>query len=600
MSSQTRNALRIGLQIVSGLMLLLTINEVIRHFFDLFVNHGPLHDREPYWAELLLYALFVVLGGGAALLFAFGLDGVKRLAPPDSGGGGSSVTGQLLLASAVAVLGASAIGYFVTDFSWFTDDEQAYIYQSKLYGRGALSAPALEPVVAFRHPFVVLVNPKGGVPHWTGVYPVLQPALMALSTKLGNIHLSQLCCVGLIVFHTGRLAGSLFGSPRVGVWAAWLCAFSPMLLGLGATYHTSILATALSVMAVRTLLALHDQWSLKMGGALGLVTGAIFLARPMEGTLCVLLFGGFNIAHWIRRWLRGERTPGRLVASTLPLVGYGLGGLVSLAIFMAVNKAHTGDPFRSAYNILEQVIGGFFGFGETMMWGRPHTPTLAVQQTIGALVRMNAWLFGWPASLALWFFALRSDYRTKPGLLLFGMSTVQLCAYMPLAFGSVHDFGSAYHVWHLPWIACISASVLERMRVRLEPRWLGAKWPTVQSTFMGMTLAGLIGFWPLQVARWQVVSNTIQAPLRAAEAATKGQKALVIWTQYLPPVPLRTWVHYPPAVDPEDQIWWGFYTPDFLEEMLARYPERRIFAFSWEGDRAVVAPLDATLQAATR
>jgi hypothetical protein len=282
----------------------------------------------------------------------------------------------------------------------------------------------------------------------------------------------------------------------------------------------------------------------------------------------------------------------------LPLVGYGLGGLVSLAIFMAVNKAHTGNPFYSAYNILEKVIGSFFGFGEVMMWGRPHTPMLAVQQTLGALVRMNAWLFGWPASLALWFFALRSDYRSKAGLLLFGMSAVQLCAYMPLAFGSVHDFGSAYHVWHLPWIASVTASVLERMKNRLPPGRASARWPSVESSMVGMTLAGLIGFWPLQVARWRIVSDTIQGPVRAAGAGTKGQKALVVWTQYWPDAPLRSWVHYPPAPDLEDRIVWAYYSPELLTEAQVRYPDRHIYAFSWEGDVPVVVSLDAAIRAA--
>jgi hypothetical protein len=370
-----------------------------------------------------------------------------------------------------------------------------------------------------------------------------------------------------------------------------------MLLGLGATYHTSILATALSVMALRSLVALLRDWAPHLGVATGLVTGSIFLARPMEGTLCVLMFGGLLIVSWVRRVRRAGKTAGDVARETLPLVWYGLGGLVSLFVFMAVNQAHTGNPLRSAYNILEEVIGGFFGFGDVMMWGRPHTPMLAVQQTLGALVRMNAWLFGWPASLALWIFALRSDYRTKAGVLLFGMSAIQLCAYMPLAFGSVHDFGSAYHVWHLPWIASVSASVIERMRARLQPRWAGARWPSVDSGFLGMTLAGLIGFWPLQVARWRVVSETIQAPVRAAEAATQGHKALVVWTRYLPPVPLRTWVHYPPAPDQTDDIWWAYYSPESLEEARLRYPDRHVYAFSWEGNQPVVVSLDAALRA---
>src|SRR5690606_13395555 len=194
---------------------------------------------------------------------------------------------------------------------------------------------------------------------------------------------------------------------------------------------------------------------------LGLVTGSIFLARPMEGTLCVLLFGAFLVVRAFS--LLREDADTSALGVFIPTLGYGLGGLVPLAIFLAVNTAHTGNPTYSAYNILEQYIGGFFGFGDGMMWGRSHTPELAFRQTLGALVRMNAWLFGWPASLALWFVSLRADYRSPKTLLLMGMSVVRLCAYAPLAFGSVHDFGSAYHVWHLPWVASITSWVLHRM-----------------------------------------------------------------------------------------------------------------------------------------
>lgn len=592
-SPWVQSALALG----SGLLLLLAVPEVMRHFFEAFVNHGALHDREPHWGELLLYVLFVGLGAPAAALFAVGLDGIsrdatgRRIAPL-----GARSTPQLLAASAVAMLGSWAIGHWVTHFAWFTDDEQAYLYQAKLYGRGLLSGPVLEPAALLRHPFVVPVLEQDGVPQWTGVYPVLQPFLMAVSAKFGFIHASQLLCVGLIVYQTGRLAERLFERASTGSTAAWLCAFSPMLLGLGSTHHTSILATALSVSAVRVLCAVHHSGSLSAAIGLGLLTGSIFLARPMEGTLCVLFFGGFLVAPLLPVFQRLERrdVPGSL----LTVLGYGLGGLVPLAVFLAVNTAHTGKPTYSAYNILEEQIGGFFGFGEGKMWGRTHTPALALRQTLGALVRMNAWLLGWPASLALWFCAWRREYRTPKTLLLGLMSVVQLCAYMPLAFGSVHDFGSAYHVWHLPWVACISAWVLQCMQKAANARWKGA-WHgfPVRLGVIGMTLAGLVAFWPLQIQRWRVVSDVVLDPIRAAESATRGAKAIVLWSQYLPPTHLRSWVHYPPTPDMDDPILWARFHPYFLPELRERYPDREFFGLNWDETKPVVTSIDASVEA---
>lgn len=599
MASNLRTSpwLRSTIALGFGLLLLLAVPEVMRHFFDSFVNHGALHDREPHWGELLLYAMFVGLGGPAAALFAMGLDGIsrdtngQRIAPL-----GTRSTPQLLVASGVAMWGAWAIGHWVTHFAWFTDDEQAYLYQAKLYGRGLLSGPVLEPAALLRHPFVVPVLEQDGIPQWTGVYPVLQPFLMAVSAKLGFIHWSQLLCVGLIVFQTGRLAEALFGRASAGATAAWLCAFSPMLLGLGSTHHTSILATALSVSAVRVLYGVHCSGSFSSAVGLGLLTGSIFLARPMEGTLCVILFGGFLVARLWPAFRRHERrdVPGSMVT----VVGYGLGGLVPLAVFLAVNTAHTGKPTYSAYNILEQQIGGFFGFGEGKMWGRTHTPGLALRQTLGALVRMNAWLFGWPASLALWFCSWRREYRNPKTLLLASMSVVQLCAYMPLAFGSVHDFGSAYHVWHLPWVACISAWVLHRMQEQANERWAGA-WRgfPVRLGMIAMTLTGLVAFWPLQIQRWRIVSDVVLAPIRAAEAATQGAKAIVLWSQYLPPTHLRSWVHYPPTPDLDDRILWARFHPYFLPELRERYPDREFFGLNWDQTRPVITSIDASVEA---
>lgn len=593
--------LRGAVAIVAGLLLVLALDEIARHFFDTIVNHGPLHDREPYWGELFFYVLFLMLGAPAGLLFGYALR-VFQGSEYHTGGrafGAGEATLELVAASAFAIFGSWAIGHWVTDFAWFTDDEQAYLYQAKLYQRGILSDAVMEPLDALRHPFVVPVGLHDGVQHWTGVYPVLQPLLMAASAKLGFVHLSQLSCVGLIVFHTGRLASELFPDSdvrRTATTAAWFCALSPMLLGLGATYHTAILATCLSVLALRLTVRLTRTWTLVGGSGLGLITGCIFLARPMEGTLLVLLLGGLLMVNTRRRVGRAPASLGAIVRQLPPIVGYGLGGLVPFAVFLLVNKAHTGRPLYSAYNILETIIGGFFGFGDGMMWGRTHTPLLALRQTMGALVRMNAWLLGWPSSLALWFLSVRRPYRSQTALLLLALSAVQLLAYMPLAFGSVHDFGSAYHVWHLPWVACISASVLGRMRV------LGAGWRVgsvrmpAAAGAVGMTLAGIGAFWPIQIQRWRVVSDTILGPVRAAEAATVGVKAIVLWSQYLPPAPLRSWVHYPPAPDPADRIIWARYNPDSLPELYARYPERQFFGLSWDGETPVVLPLQASVE----
>lgn len=542
-------------------------------------------DRFPGEGEALLYALVLAFGSLVAVCLLVVLSeldsrfvGLRQRFASNN----SRERIGMLMAGIFASVAARLIWHFCTRQAWFTDDESAYVFQAKLYSDGHLSGALLQPEALFEHQFVVEVAPDGGVRQRTGVYPVLQPFLMALSSVFGDMHVSQSLALGVITYNTGRLAQTLFRDPRVGLTAAWLCAVSPCLLGLGATYHTSILATALSVVSLRLLSWAREGSSVLRGLLLGLSTGAIFLTRPLDGAIMVC---GVGFALVWRAWSGRGRAP-----RFFPIIGYALGGMLPLLVYVAVNMRLTGHPLRSAYTLLEEQVGSFFGFGPDKMFGREHSAWLGMIQTLGALIRLNTWLFGWPSCLLLWVASLHSAFRTRTTLALMGLSGVQLLAYAMLAFGSVHDFGTAYHVWHTPWIACVTSHVLCRLVDRIQASGSRSRL-SVGRVFVALTLSGALLFWPLQLTRVATVASAIVGPIRVAQEVIGARRALVLWDQYPPPGPRRTWVLLPPVAHPQDNIVWAYYNPSVLPLLRQNFNDRAFFKFSWSSEeRPVVVP----------
>jgi hypothetical protein len=236
-----------------------------------------------------------------------------------------------------------------------------------------------------------------------------------------------------------------------------------------------------------------------------------------------------------------------------------------------------------------------------MMAGREHSPELGALQTVSALVRVNSWAFGWPVSVILAassaFLHHRSTaqarFRSVVLLMLFALSAVQLGFYFFLAFGSVHDFGSAYHVWHVPWLAlmlCFAIRSLMDPR-DAEPLEAGALRGRRALQFASaLTLVGLGMFWPYQVERWRATADVVLAPVQAAEAAAHGKKAIVMWRSIKPRGALN-WVYGPPSSFPESQLWWAKEGTTTAAVLRRLYPDRLLLRLDFVGSQARVLPV---------
>jgi hypothetical protein len=538
--------------------------------------HVPEIDRHLAQGELRTYALYAALATPAAFLLhaAFSGPAYARVAHWAERAG-------YWAPALSAALFAFCLSRLVTQGAWYTDDEQAYLFQMQTYAQLKLTIPAIEPEGYFHHPFVLVTRVKDGVRQWAGIYPFMQPGLMALSRWLGNPLLSQWLCAGLIAWNTGRLAERLTERRALGIVAAWLVVASPGLIGLAATYHTAVLGCLLSLLAVRALLWTRDAPSFVRGALLGACTGATFLTRGLEGTLLVLLCGS-ALALGLVRVETGRVRLGQSARPTLfALLGYSLAGLVALGAYVAVNRATTGDWLRHTYAVWEVQYGRIMGFGSGMMWGRTHTPLMGLAQTATSLARMNFWLFGWPVSLALPLLALLQPFRTRAVLLLLTLSALQLAGYVLLPFGSVHDFGSAYHIWHVPWIACVAVLFAKNARALL---------PSVTRFYVALSCVGLLGFWPTQLQKWYAQANDILAPVRAVDAARKGQQAVVLYSAYPNPAH-ASWVGFAPAPAPENGALWMIDASGAEQIARSVLPARKLLRFAWENNVPTVRPV---------
>jgi hypothetical protein len=551
-----------------SLLILLAIRAISRHehLAELTQAHIFEIDRHVNYGELLHHALLLLLGLPAAALLtsAWSEDSWQRVA--------SWIERMGYWPPAVGASVASfCISRFVTHQAWFTDDEAAYLFQMELYSHFQLKVPALEPEWLFRHPFTVVGRGQDGGLYWFGLYPIMQPLLMAVSNLLGSPLISQWLCAGGIAYQTGRLAERLTGHRLLGVLAAWLCTTSPMLIGLSATYHTSVLACFLSVCTLRALVTTMDHPMFARGALVGALGGAAFLTRGTEGTLMIIVAGGALLVLLVRH-------PGR---SWPAAVGFGLAGALAFGVYVWVNLGTTGEPLKQAYAAWGEYMGRFFGFGEGLSWGRVHTPLHGLGQTFAALMRLNTWLFGWPISVlaALASLALRPLDKAVIGLS--ALSAAHLAFYFFINFGSVHDFGSAYHVWHLPWFAVLTAYTLRGIAPLTR---YGARMA------LSMTLVALSAFWPLQLQRWNNVASAVRAPVDGAVAAARGRPAIVLYGN-MQPASFNTWVGCPPASYPQSSLWWARDAPGAEQQLRTLYPERVLFRMSWSGDQPMVSEL---------
>jgi hypothetical protein len=435
----------------------------------------------------------------------------------------------------VAALALAALAMLLTEgiarvieHTPLTDDEWVYLFQARCIATGHMSASFPQPQELFTYRFTVF-TPDGRL---AGVYPPGQPILLSIGQLVGHPHLSQLVCVGGIVYLATRLADELAGA-EAAVLTAFLTATSPFLLCAAATHHNSVPTTLFALLAVRGALTMRPV-------AVGIGVGGTFLCRPFDGTIfgvgCALvMLAGLAVASERKRVIINSAIA---LACALPFV----------ACYLLTNRALTGDPSLPAYVVYSKFYFGdvkIIGFGRGA-FALTHTPDLAFSKLIVAVARTTYWLFGWPLSLApiaLVLFGVPIGKRVGVVLAFAGLL---FAGYFLYVSSPVQDIGSIYHLPAMPLFAIVSAVAVLRARDQLGE---GSRtWP-LRLVWVSAALT-LITFWPLQILQLRTVSGAAGRIARAGRELSAQGPVLIFFTGKLQP-PHDSWVYFPPLPGPK-------------------------------------------------
>ncbi|HEY3108239.1 MAG TPA: glycosyltransferase family 39 protein [Chloroflexota bacterium] len=341
--------------------------------------HSALKDLlrlllRPYFAGLLLVGLACLVGLGTSRLLrplclrSFNLQpsAFNRL----------TWLAVALLASAT-VLATGLIADRLLERMPHVQDSVGYLFQARVFARGALWAPTPALPDFFDHEFVVRTAER-----WFAKYPPGFPALLALGVLAGVPWLVNPLAAGLSVVAT-YLIGQRTAGRGVGLLAALLLALSPFFLILAGSHmaHTTgLLFGLLFVLAYVEM----ERGSRRAAFAAGLALGVDMLIRPLTAAMIAAPFG-------LDLLLRRRRAPGPAFGGALWL-GFGLAP--ALLVYGAYNWILAGSPLNSTMELWWSFDRIGFGPDKGIAG---HTPLNGLYNTVWNLSLLAVHTFGWPS-----------------------------------------------------------------------------------------------------------------------------------------------------------------------------------------------------------
>lgn len=220
------------------------------------------------------------------------------------------------------------------------EDELAYVYQARIFARGAWTIPTPEPRIAYWQPFLIDDAITG---QRFSKYTAGWSGMLALGEVAGQAWVINAFFAALNVALVFRLGASAFNRD-VGMIAALLLAFSPMALLLNGSLmgHSAALCYALAFMLAYWHLARVQRGRVAL--VAGTMLGLLLVTRPLTFVMVALPFVAWSGVRLLQAW-RGQmflRTLRPLVL--LAGVAILLGGLVPLYNWQA-----TGNPTENLY-----------------------------------------------------------------------------------------------------------------------------------------------------------------------------------------------------------------------------------------------------------
>lgn len=498
--------------------------------------------------ELWLFALQagLVLPG---LVLVGGLGGAGEAGPGEGAwsrvGRGVRAPGFPYLMAAVAAGLVAWLDTRVLEHRPLTDDEHAYRIQAGILARGRL-ALACPPDPALWRTTYVFVEPERD--RYFTKYPLGWPALLAPAAAAGAMPLALPLLAAVLVLAVDRVGRKLFPDSAVAPLVTAAFALSPMVLATGATLASQPASLFFLLIAMGCGL---DEGEGKAGMA-GLALGCALHTRPLSAAAAGLALVG---------WLASR--PGGIRRA----VAVGMGALPLTLAFLLFNANATGSAWVTPMERWDPLES--YGFANSPDPRFRHTPARAAAVTATNLVRMEAWLTGWPGVMLLALAGMAGAAVAAEGLLT-AWVLVHVLLHAGYFFPGVGITGPIY--WYelgppLLWLAARGAA-----RVGVGPWFL-----------VGALVYGGAVVAPGRVAQLGKLAATSGAPYAAL--ARPGARPAVVALDFapgeLPGWKLGLSVVHPDLVGPgEPVLVRADAGPEALARLLARRGEDRLLVLS--------------------
>lgn len=584
--------------LLMGLLSWLTFRQVVWQTKLYELDLGSIQFPAPRYASFML--AYVVLGGAGALLIAAGLTGTPRLnralgaRMPSAMRPPPAVVIALFAIAGIAV--AAAVRAWVLGGAQITDDEDAYRFMARVIASGHLSSPS--PPDPIFHDRAFMVNDGQRFAQ----YFLGWPALMALGVPFGLAGHVNALLFGLTFAPLYLVARELVGE-RWAVGACVLFLLAPMTFCAAATElsHTSCIF-ALAWAHLCFLRSRRPRAPLAWHAGFSVAFCLAFFIRPLSALGIALPL----LVLWAVSAARQKRI-GPVLAFTFP-------SLAGAALFLAVNAAQTGDPFKPAYLYLREFAAAnhyiFSHIPAFLRQGEVTSMSFArldewLSWTGAALLRLNVALYGWPSSFALLPFAL----GTRAARHVWAILICFLALHLPVSDSGIDAFGPV-HYSEVAWpITLLSALGLRAGAVRL--RLIGRRAMRSEALAVlplalavAMALASLLLYLPVRLGALAAIAGDVLVPRQVVAAAGVGRAVVFsprIYAPHCTRTPSGEWVPQ------HHRFWRPLNSPDLSDEVLwvnhlsierdrafmDDFPDRTGYVLVWTDDcRAKLRRLD--------
>jgi hypothetical protein len=526
--------------------------------------------------ELTHMAYFTALGGvavGALVQASRGLASTERLATAlvRVARGGP----RLAWASAALLFGACLlISLTILRGAVVSDDEHTYRFIARTLATGHLTAPSPgSDLPFFREQFVVLTADAR-----YGKYPIGHPLLLALGQLAGNDAWVVPLVTALLLPAAWWVASQSFNSTIAGV-SVLLMLVSPTVLLTGSTLVSQPLSALCCVLGAGCLLrapAAGDRWWWAAGGAFAYGV----LVRPLPGVLFVA------VALAYAAWTRRDRPGGALRA----LAGLAVPVAVVGGLLLLVNQAQSGSALTSGYQSFHGT-----GSGAGILTNMSGDAATRASSVVGSVLRLNAWLFGWPLSLLLCVFAP----RTRASVLLWCFCGADLAYRLAAPKVGVGTTGPIYLFETVPLLSILGASGAAALLASPRRVPVGG----LAAAGLAASLVSVTLFLPPKLRDLARAGAAQRLPFDLL-AARRVDRAVVFHASIVPWTTRLSWAYFPPCNGPllDDAVVFARLQPGAqsnLDFWRRRYPDRSawFFGYSERGPFLVDLPTHLAAQA---